>query len=114
MSATSHFIRSGDQNLHYLQYGNGPRLLLAFHGYGHDATSFEVLIPFLQERYTILCIDLPHHGQTDWASGKTLSITALAALTAEKNALEARLQKIDASLESEKRKGVNKLRSLRK
>ena len=40
--------------------------------------------------------------------------TALAALTAEKNALEARLQKIDASLESEKRKGVNKLRSLRK
>ena len=40
--------------------------------------------------------------------------TALAALTAEKNALEARLQKIDASLESEKRKGVSKLRALRK
>ena len=34
--------------------------------------------------------------------------TALAALTAEKNALEARLAKIDSSLETEKRKGVGK------
>ena len=83
MSATSHFIRSGDQNLHYLQYGSGARLLLAFHGYGHDAASFEVLMPFLQKQYTIFCIDLPHHGQTDWATGKTLSIAALAALTRE-------------------------------
>lgn len=36
--------------------------------------------------------------------------TALAALTAEKNALEARLAKIDSSLELEKRKNVSKLR----
>lgn len=34
--------------------------------------------------------------------------TALAALTAEKNALEARLAKIDSSLETEKRKGIGK------
>ena len=40
--------------------------------------------------------------------------TALAALTAEKNALEARLMKIDSTLEGEKRKGVSKVRSHRK
>lgn len=37
--------------------------------------------------------------------------TALAALTAEKNALEARLSKIDSTLEAEKRKNVSKSRT---
>ena len=37
--------------------------------------------------------------------------TALAALTAEKNALESRLLKIDSTLESEKRKGLIKTRT---
>jgi len=66
--------------------------------------------------------DPPATGRSDNIGNETFRSTmstsrvhvALAALTAEKNALESRLAKIDASLELEKRKNVTKSRSLRK
>lgn len=39
---------------------------MAFHGFGDDAHSFETLKPSLGQRFTIVSVDLPFHGQTRW------------------------------------------------
>ena len=63
---TSEFIDLGGNTIHYLKTGTGSKLLIAFHGYGLDAFTFQPLMPLLQNQYTILSIDLPHHGNTVW------------------------------------------------
>jgi pimeloyl-ACP methyl ester carboxylesterase len=60
------YISVGNEKLHYLRYGTGEQLLLAFHGYGNDATLFDPFIPHLHNAYTILSFDLPHHGKSEW------------------------------------------------
>lgn len=58
----SGFIQLPNCNLHYIQYGNGPRLAIAFHGYGNDATIFS----FLQHNdFSVVSIDLPYHGKSN-------------------------------------------------
>lgn len=69
--------------LHYRRMGNGPALLLAFHGYGETADVFAVFEPHLQQRYTILSIDLPHHGSSDWPEGRQLLPHDLATLATQ-------------------------------
>ena len=68
MSLTSCHIRVGNEQLHYLKTGNGPRMLLAFHGYGHEANNLTLFAPYLSEDYTCLFFDLPHHGESGWAA----------------------------------------------
>lgn len=58
-------IAINDRKLHYLQMGTGPEWLIAFHGYGNDATIFVDLGAALGERYTILSFDLPFHGNSN-------------------------------------------------
>lgn len=52
--------------MHYLRVGNGSRLLLIFHGYGHDAHALRIFEPYLTTEYTCLFFDLPHHGKSSW------------------------------------------------
>ena len=49
-------------------YGNGPRLVLAFHGYGESSERFRLLAE-KGGGYTFLATDLPFHGQTSWQEG---------------------------------------------
>jgi pimeloyl-ACP methyl ester carboxylesterase len=44
-------------------------LLLAFHGYGDEASIFSPLRDYLLQEYTFLSIDLPHHGESKWEHG---------------------------------------------
>ena len=60
----------------YYRWGNGPRLLLCFHGYGESAPGFSFLEEIMGDTFTILAIDLPFHGHTDW-KGTPLSPTTL-------------------------------------
>ena len=66
MNNESAYITIGSQQLHYLQWGSGSKLLLAFHGYGNDAAIFSPLKSYLASQYTILSFDLPHHGNSKW------------------------------------------------
>ncbi|SES09669.1 alpha/beta fold hydrolase [Pedobacter rhizosphaerae] len=50
--------------LHYYQYGTGPEVMLAFHGFGMKGTQFSVLEPAFTQKYTIYSFDLFFHGQT--------------------------------------------------
>jgi len=66
MNVESVYIPVGTEKLHCLKWGRGKRLLLAFHGYGDDAGIFSPLQGLLDDVYTILSIDLPHHGKSKW------------------------------------------------
>ena len=73
MPQTSCYTTIGDCKLHYLRSGTGRKLLLGFHGYGHDAASLNVFEPYLAEEYTIFFVDLPYHGRTVWVNGTVLT-----------------------------------------
>jgi len=55
------------QEIHCLRAGNGPRVLLAFHGFHNDASIFLPLMQHLKEKFTLVSIDLPGHGATKWS-----------------------------------------------
>lgn len=73
-------IKAEGQPLHYIKIGQGKKLLVAFHGYGNDATMFLPLAQKIGHEYTLLSFDLPHHGKSEWENGKLLTKVALASL----------------------------------
>jgi len=53
------------KNLHYYKLGQGPVILLAFHGIGQDGvTCFKPFADNLGNRYTIYAFDLYFHGKS--------------------------------------------------
>ena len=58
------FITEGKTRLHYQKLGRGPRVLLAFHGFGQDLSYYEPVAAALDELYTIYAFDLFFHGQS--------------------------------------------------
>ncbi len=61
----SHYISHNRSTLHYLKFGHGANLLFCFHGYGRESDTFAFLQP-LGRQFTIIAIDVPFHGRTDW------------------------------------------------
>jgi pimeloyl-ACP methyl ester carboxylesterase len=56
--------------IHFIHAGSGSKVVICFHGYGEAGQVFEFLPRYLQpELYTIIAIDLPFHGQTEWKEG---------------------------------------------
>lgn len=66
MDGVSQYIAAGTEKLHYLEWGSGKKLLLAFHGYGNNAWVFLPFVKYLTGEYTILSFDLPYHGNSKW------------------------------------------------
>jgi pimeloyl-ACP methyl ester carboxylesterase len=64
-----HFISFRNSRFHYSCGGAGPRILFAFHGYGESGSSFGFLGDVLGRDFTIVAIDLPFHGATEWREG---------------------------------------------
>jgi pimeloyl-ACP methyl ester carboxylesterase len=73
-------IAVGKERLHYIKWGSGKRLLLAFHGYSASAWMFSLLAKYLENDYTIFSFDLPHHGSSPWGEGSRLTAVDLAAM----------------------------------
>lgn len=63
-----HFLQYQEHIIHSIQFGEGNQLLLAFHGYGDSCELFLNLAPSLSKQYTVIALDLPYHGQTQWQS----------------------------------------------
>lgn len=54
-----------DVFVHHARRGkNGPKVLLV-HAIGFDHTTWELLLPYLEDRYDLALIDLPGHGASD-------------------------------------------------
>ncbi|MDX2070567.1 MAG: alpha/beta fold hydrolase [Haliscomenobacter sp.] len=60
----------------YHQYGNGPQLWLALHGFAQDGSVFAALAPYLPKDACLIALDLPWHGASDWQQD-SFSITEL-------------------------------------
>ncbi len=73
MMEQSGFVKLSSGSLHYLKWGGGASLLLCFHGYGHSATVFKNLGVLLQNDFTIVSVDLPHHGRSAWTEGQSFT-----------------------------------------
>jgi pimeloyl-ACP methyl ester carboxylesterase len=52
--------------VHSLRFGHGPKLLIALHGYADRARLFAPLEAVLAPYFTVIALDLPFHGQTEW------------------------------------------------
>lgn len=63
------FLCFKSSHISYIRYGTGPRLLLCFHGYGESAASFGFLEEALEKDFTVIAIDMPYHGDTEWDEG---------------------------------------------
>jgi len=74
MTASGNFIPFGSSRVCFYRWGKGDKLLLCFHGYGETAASFAFLEEALGSEFTILAVDLPFHGGTEWR--ETLPFTA--------------------------------------
>jgi pimeloyl-ACP methyl ester carboxylesterase len=68
----THFIRYRQSRIHYHCFGSGPDYICCFHGYGEDGSKFGLFEKDLGDKYTLIAIDLPFHGQTEWKEGLTL------------------------------------------
>jgi pimeloyl-ACP methyl ester carboxylesterase len=64
----SHFFRYQSSHIHYRQLGSGPVTVVCLHGFGESAAHFDFLEKYGSE-YTLLAIDLPLHGETEWEEG---------------------------------------------
>lgn len=67
-----------DESVFVHEIGLGKQLLFAFHGYGLDGKVFEQYQDIFKD-FTIIAIDLPFHGATNW-KGAYLTMEHLEAL----------------------------------
>ncbi len=51
-------------SMHYSVYGEGKRVLIAFHGFGQDESAFDKLGEKLVQEFKIYSFDLPFHGKS--------------------------------------------------
>lgn len=58
------YFKTETANFHYYKYGNGEKVMLAFHGFGMRGTQFSILEEALGQKYTIYSFDLFFHGET--------------------------------------------------
>ena len=64
-----------EMNLSLTQHSStltdAPHIVLV-HGMGSAATAWKPLTPFLQERFNVITVDLPGHGQTPMIAGQAM------------------------------------------
>ncbi|MDP4150885.1 MAG: alpha/beta hydrolase [Bacteroidota bacterium] len=71
LAQTGHY-RWRSSLIHYCRWGSGGKLLICLHGYGESAESFACLESALGQSFTMLAVDLPFHGGTQWKEGLRL------------------------------------------
>lgn len=65
-NALGQFIAYKNSKIHYCQYGNGDNILVCLHGFGKNASSFKFINKHIYDSYTVIAIDMPFHGETEW------------------------------------------------
>lgn len=64
---TSHFFENSFVKLHYYRFGNGPKVMFCFHGFGMHGRQFRLLEETLGQTYTFYGFDLFFHKKTQLA-----------------------------------------------
>ena len=72
--ATDRYVRVGDLNLHYLEWGEaGAPPVIMVHGLSGNAHNFDNLAPHLASRYHVISVDVRGRGDSDWAADANYS-----------------------------------------
>ena len=67
--ATDRFVKVGDLNLHYLEWGDaGAPPVVMVHGLTGNAHAFDNLAPHFASRYHVISVDVRGRGDSDWAA----------------------------------------------
>lgn len=61
-----HSISYKNSSIAYQLFGIGEETLLAFHGYGKEASSLAILANHVGSKYTIVSVDIFFHGNSTW------------------------------------------------
>ena len=78
--AVDRFVRVGDLNLHYLEWGEaGAPPVILVHGLTGNAHAFENLAPHFAPRYHVISVDVRGRGDSDWAADANYSNDAYVA-----------------------------------
>ncbi len=68
-NAVDHFVKVGDLNLHYLEWGDaGAPPVVMIHGLTGNAHAFDNLAPHFAPRYHVISVDVRGRGDSDWAA----------------------------------------------
>ncbi len=73
---TGHFISYRHSSIHYRVSGQGPHVTVCLHGFGEFARTFDPLAAGLPG-HTLVAIDLPWHGETQWKEGLDMRVEDL-------------------------------------
>ena len=57
-------IKDRNYQIEYLQFGRGPRIMFAFHGFNNIAAHFSFLEKFIGDEFTIVAVNLFFHGES--------------------------------------------------
>ena len=72
--AVDRFVRVGDINLHYLEWGQaGAPPVIMIHGLSGNAHAFDNLAPHFVPRYHVISVDVRGRGDSDWAADANYS-----------------------------------------
>ncbi|MBW8686396.1 alpha/beta fold hydrolase [Chitinophaga rhizophila] len=77
---SSFFLPYLKSHFHTIRHGTGEELLICLHGFGENATSFSRLQHSLGVHFTIVSLDLPLHGQTEWREERPFTMEDLKAV----------------------------------
>ncbi|GAB3707026.1 hypothetical protein GCM10027592_40790 [Spirosoma flavus] len=72
MSTESIFSFEGNQ-FAYRKFGNGPSILLAFHGFGQTSQVYSPTANQIGRQYSVFAIDLFFHGQSQYVVSQLLT-----------------------------------------
>lgn len=78
--AQSMYLPYGASSIHVLKMGQGPKVMLAFHGFSELAAGFADIAPALAETHTLYAFDFPFHGRTDWQEDHDMDTKDLQAI----------------------------------
>ncbi|RYG02664.1 MAG: alpha/beta hydrolase [Chitinophagaceae bacterium] len=62
----SQFTQYQSSTFHYLFADRGDKVVVCFHGYDEHAGSYELPAELIPDHYSVISLDLPAHGRTEW------------------------------------------------
>ncbi|MGZ5847233.1 MAG: alpha/beta fold hydrolase [Ramlibacter sp.] len=67
MSPSSHYATCAGREIHYMQWGEGPATVVAWHGLARTGRDMDELAAHLAGRYRVVCPDTVGRGLSQWS-----------------------------------------------
>ena len=67
MSPSSHYVTCAGREIHYVQWGEGPATVIAWHGLARTGRDMDELAEHLAGRYRVVCPDTIGRGLSQWS-----------------------------------------------